>query len=158
MCTYLGKAPAFENQEKAQDQTSLQHTIRSKTDTRTLREKATMSFQDHVPLTYPYFAIARTLPAPLPTVAEIIASKDMFPCIFDKRRICRVGEHFLVKHGQVKLDEADNMHFVAERCGNNVIVPRLYAAFHDEETKSNYIIMVMYPVQENNQLWTNCQY
>lgn len=58
----------------------------------------------------PYYAPTETLPTSLPTVAEIVASKDLFPCIFEKRYICRVGEHFLIKYGNVKLDEAENMY------------------------------------------------
>lgn len=60
-------------------------------------------------MAFPFYASAEVIPAPLPKVAEIVVSKDVFPCIFEKRYICRVGEHFLVKYGNVKLDEAENM-------------------------------------------------
>lgn len=59
--------------------------------------------------TFPFYVPMEALPAPLPTIAEMIASNDLFPCIFEKRYICRVGEHFLVKYGRVKLEEAENM-------------------------------------------------
>lgn len=65
--------------------------------------------QTSIPMGFPFYAPAETLPAPLPTVAEIVALEDLFPCIFEKRYICRVGEHFIAKYGQVKLDEAENM-------------------------------------------------
>lgn len=108
----------------------------------------------HTRLSFPFSASAETLPASLPTVAEILASKDdLLPCIFDKRHIRRVGEHFCVKHGDVKLDEADNMHFVAQHSRGRMLVPRLYAAFHDEDTNSNFIIMEYIPGQSLEALW-----
>ncbi|PSR94349.1 kinase-like domain-containing protein [Coniella lustricola] len=135
-------------------------------------------------LTFPYFAQAATLPAPLPTMAEILAAKDVFPCIFRKRCIRRVGEHYIVKYGEISLDEAENMHFVAENCGPDaarimqaategvdnsdggngtakaddaavvgMIVPKLYAAFHDTETNSNFIIMEYVPGKSLEEAW-----
>lgn len=68
-----------------------------------------MPIMDHFQMAFPFFPSKDTLPALLPTMAQILASKDLFPCIFEKRYICRVGEHFLVKYGAVKLDEAENM-------------------------------------------------
>ncbi|KAF3770758.1 kinase-like protein [Cryphonectria parasitica EP155] len=105
-------------------------------------------------LTYPYYAPAETLPAPLPTVPEILASEEVFPCIFQKRTIRKVGDHFIVKHGDIKLDEADNMHLVAWSCGDRVLVPKLYAAFHDEDTGANFIVMEYVHGKSMESLWT----
>lgn len=107
----------------------------------------------YAPLIFPYFAPAAKLPAPLPTVAEILTSEDLFPCIFHDRHIRRVGQHFVVKHGQIKLDEAESMHFVAEQCGDRVLVPRLYAAFRDEETSSSFIVMEYVQGRPLESLW-----
>lgn len=96
----------------------------------------------YAPLLFPYFAPATILPAPLPTVADILRSDDLYPCIFPDRHIRRVGHHFMVKHGRITLDEAETMYLVAQQCDEaDLLVPRLYAAFRDEHTGSNFIIM-----------------
>lgn len=105
----------------------------------------------YIPLTFPF--VAAELPAPLPTMQEIFASDDVLPCIFNKRSIRRVGQHFIVKHGEIKLDEAENMHFVAEHTNGKVLVPKLYAAFHDDKTDSNFIIMELVQGKSLEELW-----
>lgn len=105
----------------------------------------------YAPLTFPF--VAAELPAPLPTIPEILASDDIFPCIFNKRSIRRVGQHFIVKHGEIKLDEAENMHFVTEHSNGKILVPKLYAAFHNDETNSNFIIMELVKGQSLEEMW-----
>lgn len=104
-------------------------------------------------VSFPFFAPENTLPAPLPTIADILASKDLFPCIFQGRSIRRVGPHYIVKHGNMKLDEAANMHFVATHCAGRVAVPKLYAAFHNKATDSNFIIMEYIEGMSLDALW-----
>ena len=86
----------------------------------------------------PYYAPAKSLPAPLPTVDQIMASTQIIWSIDDKT-IRRVGKHFVVKHGPgVTLQEGENMLFVRE--ASNVPVPTVYALFHDEKTGNNFIV------------------
>ncbi|OIW34632.1 kinase-like protein [Coniochaeta ligniaria NRRL 30616] len=86
--------------------------------------------------TLPYFAPADSLPAPLPTVAEILA---VIPRPKPKRNVVQFGEHFVIKFGQrVRLQEGENMLFV--RQSTRVPVPTVYALFHDEESGNNFII------------------
>ncbi|KAH6850547.1 hypothetical protein B0I37DRAFT_116541 [Chaetomium sp. MPI-CAGE-AT-0009] len=49
--------------------------------------------------TLPYFAPAELLPAPLPTVAEILAS-ETFLVRYGEAPIVRVGDHYVVKYGK----------------------------------------------------------
>lgn len=42
---------------------------------------------------------------------------------------------------------------MAENCGDEVIVPKLYAAFHDEPTGHNFIIMKYIPGKTLECLW-----
>jgi serine/threonine protein kinase len=86
----------------------------------------------------PYFAPDHLLPAPLPTVADILASKTKLSAAHEAP-VVRVGEHFAVKFGQgVLLQEGENMLFVQQN--SSVPVPKVYAIFHDEATKKNFII------------------
>ncbi|CAN8095480.1 unnamed protein product [Discula destructiva] len=110
-----------------------------------------MASRLYAPLVFPF--ISTEVPATLPTTSEILASDVDFPCIFNKRAIRLVGKHFIVKHGDIKLDEAENMHFVAENSGGKITVPKLYAAYHDEETKSNFIIMEYVKGQSLESVW-----
>lgn len=112
---------------------------------------ATTSQQSYTPLSFPF--VAAELPAPLPTIDAILASDDILPCIFNKRSIRRVGQHFIVKHGEIKLDEAENMHYVAEHSLGKILVPKLYAAFHDEKTDSNFIIMELVQGESLEDMW-----
>ena len=102
--------------------------------------------------TLPYFAPPDRLPAPLPTVAEIMAvtpSSELFP---RKHPVVRVGEHFMVKYGPgVRLQEGENMLFVQQ--SSNVPVPTLYALFHDEETGNNFIVQEYIPGQDMFRYW-----
>ncbi|KAK1762845.1 hypothetical protein QBC33DRAFT_563446 [Phialemonium atrogriseum] len=102
--------------------------------------------------TLPYFAPPDRLPAPLPTVAEIMAvtpPPELFP---RKHPVVRVGKHVMVKYGRgVRLQEGENMLFVQQ--SSNVPVPTLYALFHDEETGNNSIVQEYIPGQNMFRYW-----
>ncbi|KAK4153045.1 kinase-like domain-containing protein [Chaetomidium leptoderma] len=104
--------------------------------------------------TLPYFAPANLLPAPLPTVAEILASTERLSNRFARVvHVARVGQHFAVKFGRyVHLQEGENMLFV--RSCTSVPVPTVYALFHDETSKSNFIVMEYIPGKTLGQLWS----
>ncbi|KAI1082686.1 phosphotransferase enzyme family protein [Whalleya microplaca] len=85
----------------------------------------------------PYYA--SRVPAPLPTLAEIVLSRDIIGRD-DHRTIVRVGRHFLVKYGtDVDLNEAANMLFVRANC--DIRIPKLYAAYREHSMGLNIIIM-----------------
>jgi aminoglycoside phosphotransferase len=99
----------------------------------------------------PYYAPADTLPAPLPTVAEIRASEEYLSS-GGQTPVVRIGEHFAVKYGGgTELQEAENMLFVRE--STSIAVPTVYAAFHDEETKTNYIVQEFIPGRTLGSAW-----
>ncbi|KAK4034227.1 hypothetical protein C8A01DRAFT_39285 [Parachaetomium inaequale] len=88
--------------------------------------------------TLAYFAAPELLPAPLPTVAEILES-TRFLVRYGGALVVRVGDHFVVKYGKkVNLQEGGNMLFVRQH--TSVPVPAVYALFHDEGTGQNFII------------------
>ena len=85
----------------------------------------------------PYFAPADLLPAPLPSVATILASTHRFFSF--NYTVVRVGEHFVVKHGpNVRLQEGENMLFIQQ--ATSIRVPTLYALFHDDTSGHNFIV------------------
>lgn len=101
--------------------------------------------------TLPYYAPAELLPAPLPTVAEILASRTRLSCPHETT-VVRVREHFAVKYGpNVQLQEAENMLFVRE--SSSVPVPTVYAAFYDEENKINFIVQECIAGTAVNAVW-----
>ncbi|KAK4141600.1 kinase-like domain-containing protein [Dichotomopilus funicola] len=86
----------------------------------------------------PYFAPAELLPAPLPTVAEILASTTRLSKEYENL-VYRVGEHFAVKFGPgVHIQEGENMYFVQH--STQIPVPKVYALFHDERTNMDFIV------------------
>jgi len=102
--------------------------------------------------TLPYYAPAGLLPAPLPTVADVLASKRFL----SKYGVCdivvRVGDHFTVKYGKwVTLQEGENMLFVRQT--TNIPVPTVYALFHDEGTDYNFIVQEFIPGKTLEQAW-----
>ncbi|KAK4157980.1 kinase-like domain-containing protein [Chaetomidium leptoderma] len=99
----------------------------------------------------PYYAPAEQLPAPLPTVAEILASKTRLSQSHEAP-VFRVGDHFAVKYGKhTSLQEGENMLFVQQ--SSRVSVPKVYAIFHDEATKTNYIILEFIPGKNLGHVW-----
>jgi hypothetical protein len=104
--------------------------------------------------TLPYFAPADTLPAPLPTVAEILASERWLkPNVgVEGSNVVRVGEHFVVKYGKTAhLQEGENVLFVAQL--TSIPVATVYALFHDEDTDKNFIVQEYVPGKDLNKLW-----
>ncbi|KAI0023599.1 hypothetical protein F4780DRAFT_786335 [Xylariomycetidae sp. FL0641] len=92
-------------------------------------------------LTLPYFAPHSELPAPLPTFEQIWHEVSLESEYADESpRTLLVGRHFFVKYGlTLDLTEAENLVFVQQNCG--VPVPKLYAAYRDEETGVGVIVM-----------------
>ncbi|KAJ4305984.1 hypothetical protein N0V88_000774 [Collariella sp. IMI 366227] len=77
--------------------------------------------------TIPYYASPECLPAPLPTVAEILASKER---LSNEHQVCvvRVGKHYAVKFGtRTSIQEGENMLFVQQ--STSIPVPKVYALF-----------------------------
>ncbi|ETI26772.1 hypothetical protein G647_10217 [Cladophialophora carrionii CBS 160.54] len=105
--------------------------------------------------TLPYFAPPDLLPAPLPTVAEILASTQFMKMVataLPHPHVVRVGEHFLVKFGpHVRLQEGENMLFVKQAAG--LAVPTVYALFHDEATGQNFIVQEYIQGQGLDEYW-----
>ncbi|KAK4041107.1 kinase-like domain-containing protein [Parachaetomium inaequale] len=91
----------------------------------------------------PYFAPAEVLPAPLPTVAEILASTTRLSAPYENP-VFRVGDHFAVKFGSgANLQEGENQLFVQQ--STSIPVPKVYALFYDEATKTNFIVQEYIP-------------
>ncbi|KAI0185726.1 kinase-like domain-containing protein [Xylaria flabelliformis] len=92
----------------------------------------------YTPINLPYFAPSHVLPAPLPTLDEVLSSNDYLrpPINFDGRKLCvvRIGEHFVAKYGQfVRCIEAENMLYVKQH--TTIPVPKVYAIYtFDEKT------------------------
>lgn len=87
----------------------------------------------------PYYADAATLPAKIPSEAEILASKNFLKS-GHRRSVVRVGSHFVVKYGQDLCDlEAQNMIFV--RMQAKIPVPKVYAVFKSVDRKILFIVM-----------------
>jgi len=75
----------------------------------------------------PYIVDSSSLPAKLPTVAEILSSEDIL-CDQGSRKVVGVGQHFVVKYGsQIDVMEAENMLFIQQT--TSIPVPRVYAIF-----------------------------
>ncbi|KAL2132778.1 hypothetical protein VTI74DRAFT_3402 [Chaetomium olivicolor] len=101
--------------------------------------------------TLPYFAPAHILPAPLPTLADILASTKVLSAP-GKTRVVRVGNHFAVKYGKdVQLQEGENMLFVQQ--SSTVPVPTVYALFYDDDTDKNFIIYEFIPGRKLSAVW-----
>jgi aminoglycoside phosphotransferase (APT) family kinase protein len=87
----------------------------------------------------PYYAPKELLPAPLPTVAEILASNSRISRPFESA-VVRVGDYYAVKYGgTTSLQEGENMLFVQQ--STSIPMPNVYALFHDEDTKMDFIVM-----------------
>jgi Phosphotransferase enzyme family len=87
----------------------------------------------------PYYADRSSLPAPLPTEAEIKGSQVILS-EYGGRKTVRVGRYFVVKYGQILEEiEAHNMMFV--RGKTKIPVPKVYAIFRSQDKEVLYIIM-----------------
>jgi serine/threonine protein kinase len=93
----------------------------------------------------PYYAPPELLPAPLPTVAEILALAPKQRLSFrGENPPARIGDHYVVKYGgRATLQEGENMLFVQQ--STNIPVPKVYALFHDDEKDLYFIIMEYIP-------------
>ncbi|KAK4034987.1 kinase-like domain-containing protein [Parachaetomium inaequale] len=103
--------------------------------------------------TLPYFAPADQLPAPLPSVAEILASTTVLSGR-GGNLVVRVREHYAVKYGRhIHLQEGENMLFVRQL--TNVPLPTVYALFHDEKTGCNFIVQEYIPGRKLDRVWAS---
>ena len=93
-------------------------------------------------LQIPYFADPSILPGPIPSIEEIESSSN-FLNQHCARPTVRVGEHFVVKYGElVDALEADNMMFVYKQ--TSVPVPQLYAVFRSPVKPAVLYIVMQY--------------
>ncbi|KAI0015547.1 hypothetical protein F4780DRAFT_786587 [Xylariomycetidae sp. FL0641] len=77
---------------------------------------------------FPYFAPDAELPAPLPTLEEILESTECYAQEESGRRVVRVGQHFMVKYGPHEdCCEAEKLLYL-NRLGG-VAAPKLYASY-----------------------------
>ncbi len=100
----------------------------------------------------PYFAPAAQLPAPLPSVPEIMSCKESLKD--GKYDVVHVKPHFIVKFGTpfwVPLQEGENMLFVQQ--STSIPVPTVYALFFDRGSGMNFIIMEYIPGMDLHDLW-----
>ncbi|KAG4443999.1 hypothetical protein IFR05_000518 [Cadophora sp. M221] len=106
----------------------------------------------------PYFSDAEQMPAPLPTTAEILASKEILKGVeaWADRKVVGVGEHFIVKYGAHNDQiEGDNLLFLEQNnCGE--FAPRLYAMWKAEDGKL-YLVMERLRGKTLGYLWPNLQ-
>ncbi|AEO68900.1 bbb90e00-17a7-4728-b438-2e998f4753d2 [Thermothielavioides terrestris] len=99
----------------------------------------------------PYYAPAELLPAPLPTVAEIRASKQRLSEWYETP-VVRVGDHYAVKYGRLtSIQQGENMLFVKQ--SSSVPVLTVYAIFEDEETRYAFIVMEYIPGRNLEGAW-----
>lgn len=100
-----------------------------------------------------YRAYAETLPEQLPSVDEILSSKEELSYGSQEVRVVRVRDHFVAKFGpdHARLQEGENQLFVQmSRC---VRVPTVYAIFYDETTKLNFLIQEYIPGKLLDDIW-----
>lgn len=91
--------------------------------------------------TLPYYAPAELLPAPLPTVAEILASKHRISHEA-LTAVVRVGDHYAVKYGaRTSKQEGENMLFVQQ--STSIPVPKVYAIFEGQVAGYTTTFIVM---------------
>jgi hypothetical protein len=106
------------------------------------------------PISFRFLAPDEDLPAPLPTVAVIKASKG--PNVLDDRRgsyrVVHVNNYFVVKYGRrIDLLEGENMLFVKR--STNIRIPKLYATFTEVFSNINFIIMEHIPGKVLENCW-----
>jgi hypothetical protein len=85
-------------------------------------------------------------------VAEILASERRISTHY-KAPVVRVGDHYAVKYGgRTSLQEGENMLFVQQ--STSIPVPKVYALFHDEATKNDFIVMDYIPGKDLRTVWS----
>ena len=93
-------------------------------------------------LQVPYFADPSILPGPIPSIEEIESSSNRLNECGSPRTV-RVGEHFVVKYGElVHAMEADNMIFIYKE--TSIPVPQLYAVFRSPVNPAVLYIVMQY--------------
>lgn len=106
--------------------------------------------------TLPYFAPEETLPAPPPTVEDILASTDRISASYETP-VYRVHDHFAVKYGKsagALLQEGENMLFV-EQSTSLLRIPKVYAVFSDKATENDFIVQEYISGQQLTSAWRN---
>ncbi|KAI3334177.1 kinase-like domain-containing protein [Ustulina deusta] len=97
----------------------------------------------YTPVPLPYFAPAHTLPAPLPTLEEVLSSTrflapPLHPYATKRMNIVRVSKYFVAKYGEdVTSIEGENMLFVKQH--TTIPVPQVYAIYTFGEGKTMLI-------------------
>ncbi len=103
--------------------------------------------------TLPYYAAPELLPEPLPTVAQILASKRRIS-YQHQTPVFRVGEHYAVKYAaKTSTQEGESMLFVRE--STSIPVPQVYAIFEAEVQghKVPFIVMEYIPGRNLRNAW-----
>ena len=105
--------------------------------------------------TLPYYAPPELLPTPLPTVAEILASKERVSDPF-QNRVVRVNEHYAVKFGhRATVQEGENALFVQQ--STSIPVPKIYALFQAPvegyKPDPTFIVMDYIPGKPLHEVW-----
>lgn len=94
------------------------------------------------PIDLPYYASKDSLPAPLPSVEEVLASKDFIGGVRRGAAVVRVGKHFMAKYGsRVRAVEGENAIFVHRMSRGAVKVPQVYAITKYGPDKATMLIM-----------------
>ncbi|KAI0143431.1 kinase-like domain-containing protein [Xylariaceae sp. FL1272] len=112
---------------------------------------------ENLNLSVVYAPAESVLPAPLPTVNEIYAAaadpdQNMSGPRYDRRRVVKVGEHFVVKFGpKVSFQEGYVMDFV--RRHTSIPIPTLYAMARSPITEDIFIVMENIEGQPLEHFW-----
>jgi hypothetical protein len=102
----------------------------------------------------PYFAPAESLPAPLPSKAEILAATD----VLKECRVVRIEPHFIVKLGS-RTDAIEGQNMILTARHTSVRVPAVYAIYTDPELdatkgfQETFIVMENIPGQSLENVW-----
>jgi hypothetical protein len=79
--------------------------------------------------------IDRAIPAPLPTISQILQSRDVFRAS-STRKVVAIGHHFVAKYGTtVDTTEGDVLAFLEE--STNIRTPKLYAVLKKTDPKTD---------------------
>ncbi|KAI8953523.1 kinase-like domain-containing protein [Xylaria longipes] len=87
----------------------------------------------YTPITLPYFAPNNVLPAPLPTLKQVLSSENYLILPLSNlygKSVCivQIGEHFVAKYGKdVRSVEGESMLFVRQH--TMIPVPQVYAIY-----------------------------
>lgn len=97
--------------------------------------------------------LAKDVPCALPTNAEIEDSEIVLSA-YGKRKVVRVGRHFVVKYGEgIDIIEGENMLYVQK--ATTITVPKVYALYTETCTGKNFIIMEFIEGDTLTDMWPN---